>query len=70
MAESLSSCPHKHSKRGADAPRRWGSHQTEVCKACGAFRLRTHLGALVTGWQGGWRPASEYTAATAETELD
>jgi len=65
MAESLK-CTHEISKRGVDAPRRWGSHQTEVCTTCGAFRLRTHLGELA----GDWQPATEYAAATAEMELD
>lgn len=59
-------CVHKITKRGENAPRRWGSHQTEVCAACGAFRLRTHHGELASDWQ----PATEYAAATAEMELD
>lgn len=50
-------CPHKHTLRGKDAPRRYGSYQTEVCKCCGMFRLLTHHLEV----QSKWLPQNEYT---------
>lgn len=59
-------CAHTSTARGANVPRRWGSYRSEVCRDCGAFRTMTHHGEHKSEW----RPANEYSEATAEQELD
>lgn len=64
----MTDCKHAYTKRGKNAPLRWGSYRTEVCKACGAYRThghdaaRSHLSA--------WLPASGYAEAVAPLELE
>lgn len=47
-------CPHPAEglSRGPDTPLRHGTHQTEVCGACGAWRQRHHI---ETPWRGNWQ---------------
>lgn len=63
--ETATGCKHRSTRIGKNAPRRWGSHKTEVCKSCKAFRLLTHHMEIASDW----RPASEYADATADQEL-
>lgn len=60
-------CEHKETKRGKNAPRRWGSYQTQVCTSCGAYRFHHHDGRIA---RPEWHPASEYEGDIAEQELD
>jgi len=62
----VSECKHAHTRRGKDAPRRWGSYRTFVCLDCGAFQLASHLNERGDRWY----PKSEYADATAAMELD
>jgi hypothetical protein len=64
---TLPTCAHEHTHRGDDAPRRWGTYQTQVCDACGMFRLLTHSPQAVAS---DWKPAAEYADAVADQELD
>lgn len=59
-------CTHANTERGLDYPLVYGSHRTEVCTACGAFRTHGHDKAR--SQMSAWRPASEYADATAEHE--
>jgi hypothetical protein len=61
-------CAHAVAGRGRDAPLRYGSHRTEVCRACGAFRTHGHDAARSN--LSDWRAASEYADATADREED
>lgn len=61
-------CDHAVTRRGADAPRRFGSSQTEVCTGCGAFRTHGHDAAKSNKSE--WRPREEYAAATAPRSDD
>jgi hypothetical protein len=65
-------CVHAETKRGDDAPLLYGSHRTEVCLACGAFRTHGHnaLPSQIGAWASEWKPASEYAAATADEDDD
>lgn len=54
-----SACLHPRTDRGADAPLRHGSYQTQVCTACRMFRLVGHVDQ---------RPMSEWKAADAYAE--
>lgn len=65
---TIEPCTHEHSRRGADIPRVYGSWRSEVCDTCGAFRERDHHDALAPSWR--WRPAAEYSEATAAREDD
>lgn len=67
-------CKHERRARGKDIPLVYGSHRSQICLDCGAFRRHGHnvdpdselfpvSGALYE-----WRPASEYADATAEPE--
>lgn len=58
----MAACLHCATMRGADIPLRYGSHQSEVCLACGMFRPVSHAGRSPCG---DWRPASEFVHATA-----
>lgn len=61
-------CGHLRTKRGKDAPRRWGSFRTEVCLDCGAFRTHGHDPGR--SHMSSWKPASEYADSVSEMELD
>lgn len=60
------SCAHTRMHRGKDAPLRWGSARTEVCRDCAAFRLRTHHDEI----RGDWMAGDQYADAVSEQELD
>lgn len=60
------SCSHMRTYRGKDAPLRWGSARTEVCRDCASFRLRTHHDEI----RGDWTSGDQYADAVAEQELD
>lgn len=59
-------CPHKNTGRGKDAPRRYGSWQTEVCKDCGDFRTHDHD--TDKSHKSEWKPAEQYETAVAVEE--
>jgi hypothetical protein len=61
-------CTHARTKRGLNIPLRYGSHRSEVCISCGSFRHIAHSSDRRP--IGGWKPASQYEAATEETELE
>jgi len=62
----MSTCKHTRTKRGKNAPRRWGSYRTIVCLDCGMFQLASHLNEAGDRWH----PAAEYEDATAPMKLD
>lgn len=59
-------CQHEQTVEGASSPMVYGSHATEVCRDCGAFRTHGHDAAR--SHMSAWRPASEYAAATEAPE--
>lgn len=61
-------CAHTKTKRGKDAPLRYGSYRTEVCKTCGAYR--THGHDMHRSNMSKWQPASAYENATSDNDED
>lgn len=68
VEEYLGPCQHMAVIRGADVPLRYGSHRTQVCISCGAFRTHGHDAAR--SQMSHWRPAESYAMATAPIEDD
>jgi hypothetical protein len=63
MNEEL--CPHAETKEGPRMPLRYGSGATEVCIACGAYRVNLHG---FGPWHKG--PLEVEIARRRESELD
>lgn len=58
-------CQHDKFERGRNIPLRYGSHQSHVCKACGAYRHASHSDGSAIGE---WKPADQYEWATREDD--
>jgi hypothetical protein len=61
-------CQHTRTERGLDAPRRFGSYQTEVCLGCRSFRTHGHDEAK--SHKSEWMPESQYAATVLEKDSD
>jgi hypothetical protein len=65
MLENL--CTHDKVTRGPDIPRRYGSWQSRVCTACGAWHRVSHVDEHRVDQ---WEPASALDAAARRDDED
>lgn len=65
MAVDQSRCRHPRTERGADAPLRHGSYQTQVCTACRMFRLVGHVSQQPMSE---WKAPDAYAGAVSDKD--